>query len=256
MTCYIITLRPKNKNIVKWQSLMQQHHFTASIESGVIATDKDVKVWLTPYGKETVRTCRHTREHISKVSELGCFLAHRNVWVRCVRQNQPVWIFEDGVVEVNVPLLTEVDKMAQHLRIDLIRASRSQDKSMCPERSNTLGNVIMETPRLYKITGLFFSTKCYRITPQLARSLLTIKTFDLQVDAFVGLHVFYSDSFTMAYAPDLILTGSVGSIGHELVHSATTGISSFFTVVIFAVLVIGSVFYYYKYYTCHKSKKR
>jgi len=182
-----------------------------------ISTLEEAKPLLTSYGYYIMQNWRETSSHFDSTGPIGCFLAHRDAWAACVLRNEQTWVFEEGVYAYETPLFDKLDR--QYPTTDLILGHTFTVLRMWKQKS--IGKRII-CPLLSTVDKVYFSTKCYRISPLFAARLLeNSKTFDTHVDTFICTEsIRYADEFNTARTIRSIVSAkSSGTINHSIDHS-------------------------------------
>lgn len=214
-------------NIDVTNDLFGRHDINTVIIPGVVIDSYDEVVHrLSPYARHVRKHGRSTHEHLSTLSEVGCFMAHMNAWKYSIDNNLDVFVIEDGVYGYNIP---EVDKM-----IKCIKTYQSTDQPIhyVSFHNLYLHNVCEDTSasslpidNFKSLTVPRFSGKCYYMTHELAKFLITQvnkKGIEFQVDWFIEQEIIYSDnigirkgSYTVKDSNNLISVRSSTTCKHD-----------------------------------------
>ena len=195
-----------------------QKVINAAMIKGVRPTPRHERKYLTEYGKHLMRSWRHTHEHMSRPGELGCLLAHRKAWKRCAKRGRPLWIMEDRAAGLDVPRYLALEQEAQRLGMDLVVAhaitsgypfwcSWAPDRPFCRGPQINKGGDPPCVEPLFQIQSPWFSTKCYRISPKMARTLLADSRFDMQSDGYMAMKALHAGGgLKCAFARNIVAT--------------------------------------------------
>lgn len=193
---------------------------------------QDAKAYMTPYGLHNLMLGRETHKHISTLGEVGCFLAHRQIWQYAVDKKVGVIVCEDGCTNYESDEIRVILSILQRFEcvfMHTFEGTLQKKYSYCNIPSIQLQPNLVLDP----ILETSFSTKMYYISPSFSQHLLERSVrFDLQVDAFILMEaVSLVDTYgsgqncTIKHVrtrQNLVRGYSVGACKHGVVLSDTT----------------------------------
>jgi hypothetical protein len=233
----MISMTTTSPNVDTFKTWCTQRHQTCEIIPGRrISSLLEAKPWLTSYGYYIMNNWRESSCHFDTTGPVGCFLAHRDAWAKCVSRNEHMWIFEEGVYGYDTTMFDQLDRL--HPTVDLIMGHTIILPRMWRQRSvdkHAIGTLLTSIDKIY------FGTKCYRLSPALAERLLqNSMTFDTHVDTFICTEaILYADEFTSCRTyKNIVFAASGGTINHSVDHSLLILLSMFVGIVLGSVCMI------------------
>ena len=175
------------------------------------------KPHLTSYGYYVMNNWRESPSHFDTTGPVGCFLAHREAWTHCVRMNESMWVFEEGVRSYNTDLFDRVEN--DYPGMDLVLGHTVPVLRFWRQRrvnNHRIGSILRTIDKIY------FGTKCYRLSPAFAARLLTnCGRFDVHVDTFLCTEaMYYQDEFKVGRTTNpMVVASSSGLINHSVDQS-------------------------------------
>jgi GR25 family glycosyltransferase involved in LPS biosynthesis len=211
----MISLDSNSRNVNTFKEWCLHRHQTGEIVPGrIVASLEEAKPLLTSYGYYVMQNWRESPCHFDTTGPIGCFLAHRDAWKICVSRNEHVWIFEEGVYTYDTTMFDKIDRV--HSTTDLILGHTVPLLRMWIQ--NTVHTQTIDS-MLMSIDKIYFGTRCYRLSPSFAASLLQNSlTFDTHVDTFICTEAIrYADEFKVARTyKNIVSAMSSGAINHSV----------------------------------------
>lgn len=236
----LVTTSRNVQNFRAWCTKLGQSH---EVVPGHRVPDMETgKKHLTSYGYYVMNNWRETCNHFDSTGPIGCFLAHRAVWKRCVARNVPFWIFEEGVESYDTAQFDRIE--CDYSDMDLVLGHTVPVVRRWWQRrvnSHRIG------PILEMIDRVYFGTKCYRISPVFAARLIqNSERFDTHVDTFLCTEaMYYATEFKIGrMRTQMVVARSSGLINHSVDQTLLT-VSCLSVSVIVSICVIALVSRWY-----------
>jgi GR25 family glycosyltransferase involved in LPS biosynthesis len=211
----MITLDADCHNVrifIDWCTLQNRSY---DVLMGHRATDLETsKTQLTSFGYYVMNNWRESCHNFDTTGPIGCFVAHRSAWKRCVERNEQMWIFEEGVRSYDTRLFDQVDQ--DYPCMDLILGHTVPVLRRWRQRRINSHRIDL---MLQTIDKIYFGTKCYRISPLFARRLIeNSERFDVHVDTFLCAEaMYYQREFQVCRTRhQMVVAGSSGLINHSV----------------------------------------
>jgi GR25 family glycosyltransferase involved in LPS biosynthesis len=233
----MISLKPSTPNVETFKTWCTRHDRENEIIPGRRITSlAEAKPFLTSYGYYIMCNWRESASHFDSTGPIGCFLAHRDVWIRCIDRNEHVWVFEEGVHDYDTLMFEQIDR--DHPTTDLIMAHTVPLLRMWKQKRSVKQDVDSRLPPIDKI---YYGTKCYRLSPGFAQVLLdNSQTFDTHVDTYICTEAIqHADTYTVARTHrNIVSARSSGTINHSIDHSLLISMSMFVGILLSILCIV------------------